>query len=111
MPAALRRYLETMKALPDGPLIGAVPVSLRKAGNADMNNQVTAMLCNLATDIADPIRRLEAIVTSSTDSKKRLEDIRDVIRTDMTWLGAPIIITGMARLWDRPSSPSNSPPS
>jgi diacylglycerol O-acyltransferase / wax synthase len=95
---ALRRYLETRNALPDGPLIAAVPVSLRKAGNADMNNQVTAMLCNLATDIADPIRRLEAIVASSTDSKKRLEDIRDVIRTDMTWLGAPIIITGMARL-------------
>ena len=95
---ALRRYLETRKSLPDGPLIAAVPVSLRKAGNADMNNQVTAMLCNLATDIADPIRRLEAIVASSTDSKKRLEDIRDVIPTDMTWLGAPIIITGMARL-------------
>ena len=76
---ALRRYLEARNALPDGPLIAAVPVSLRKAGNADMNNQVTAMLCNLATDIADPIRRLEAIVASSTDSKKRLEDIRDVI--------------------------------
>jgi hypothetical protein len=75
-----------------------VPVSLRKAGNAEMNNQVTAMLCSLATDIADPIRRLEAIVASSTDSKRRLEDIRDVIPTDMTWLGAPIIITGMARL-------------
>jgi diacylglycerol O-acyltransferase / wax synthase len=95
---ALRRYLETTKALPDGPLIAAVPVSLRRAGNADMNNQVTAMLCNLATDIADPLRRLEAIVASSTDSQKRLEDIRDVIPTDMTWLGAPIIITGMARL-------------
>ncbi|MBR1232825.1 wax ester/triacylglycerol synthase family O-acyltransferase [Bradyrhizobium sp. AUGA SZCCT0182] len=95
---ALRRYLELRKGLPDGPLIAAVPVSLRKAGNADMNNQVTAMLCNLATDIADPIRRLEAIVASSTDSKKRLEDIRDVIPADLTWLGAPIIITGMARL-------------
>ena len=95
---ALRRYLEVRNNLPDGPLIAAVPVSLRKAGNADMNNQVTTMLCNLATDIADPIRRLEAIVASSTDSKKRLEDIRDVIATDMTWIGAPIIITGLARL-------------
>jgi diacylglycerol O-acyltransferase / wax synthase len=95
---ALRRYLEARNALPDGPLLAAVPVSLRKAGNADMNNQVTAMLCNLATDIADPIQRLDAIVASSTDAKKRLEDIRDVIPTDMTWLGAPIMITGMARL-------------
>jgi WS/DGAT/MGAT family acyltransferase len=95
---ALRRYLETKNALPDGPLIAAVPVSLRKAGNADMNNQVTAMLCNLATDIDDPIHRLEAIVASSTDSKKRLEDVRDVIPTDLTWLGAPIVFTGMARL-------------
>jgi hypothetical protein len=45
-------YLQTRNALPDGPLIAAIPVSLRKTGNADMNNQVTAMLCNLATDIA-----------------------------------------------------------
>ena len=95
---ALRRYLEMRNGLPDGPLIAAVPVSLRKAGNADMNNQVTVMFCNLATDIAEPIRRLEAIVASSTESKKRLEDIRDVIPTDMTWIGAPIIITGLARL-------------
>ena len=59
------------------------------------------MLCNLATDIADPIKRLEAIVASSTDSKKRLEDVRDVIPTDLTWLGAPIIFTGLARLMAR----------
>ena len=107
---ALRRYLETRNALPDGPLIAAVPVSLRKAGDADMNNQVTAMLCNLATDIADPIRRLEAIVASSTDSKKRLEDIRDVIPTDLTWLGAPIIITGMARLMGQAKLAERLPP-
>ena len=66
-----------------------------------MNNQVTTMLCNLATDIADPIRRLEAIVASSTDSKKRLEDVRDVLPTDMTWIGAPIVITGLARLMNQ----------
>lgn len=98
---ALRRYLEMRGNLPDGPLIAAVPVSLRKAGNADMNNQVTTMLCNLATDIADPIRRLEAIVASSSDSKKRLEDVRDVLPTDMTWIGAPIVITGLARLMNQ----------
>jgi diacylglycerol O-acyltransferase len=95
---AMRRYLEMRNGLPEGPLIAAIPVSLRKAGNADMNNQVTAMLCNLATDISDPIRRLQAIVASSADSKQRLDDIRDVIPTNMTWLGAPIIITGLARL-------------
>jgi WS/DGAT/MGAT family acyltransferase len=98
---ALRRYLEMRGGLPEGPLIAAIPVSLRKAGNADMNNQVTTMLCSLATDIADPIRRLEAIVISSTDSKKRLEDVRDVLPTDMTWVGAPIFITGLARLMNR----------
>ena len=97
---ALRRSLETGMPFPTAPLIAAVPVSLRKAGNADMNNQVTAMLCNFAGfDVADPIRRLQTIVASSRPtSKKRLEDIRDVIPTDLTWLGAPIIITGMARL-------------
>jgi diacylglycerol O-acyltransferase len=94
---ALRRYLEMRRALPIESLIAAVPVSLRKAGNAEMNNQVTVMLCSLSTDIADPLRRLGAIVASATDSKARLDDVKNVIPTDVSWFGAPIVITGMAR--------------
>jgi len=41
---ALRRYLADDNALPKAPLLAAVPVSLRAAGNTEQNNQATIML-------------------------------------------------------------------
>jgi WS/DGAT/MGAT family acyltransferase len=95
---ALRRYLEKRGALPPDSLITAVPVSLREPGNTDINNQVTTMVCRLATDIADPIERLHVIKESSKDSKARLSDIKDVMPRDISWFGAPIVMTALARI-------------
>jgi WS/DGAT/MGAT family acyltransferase len=95
---ALRRYLRKRDALPAESLITAVPVSLREAGNTDINNQVTTMLCRLATEIADPVERLQAIKESSKDSKARLADIKDVMPRDISWFGAPIVMTALARM-------------
>ena len=59
---ALRRYLLEKDELPDKPLVAMVPVSTRtnEEKNA-MGNQVSAMYVQLATDISDPIKRLEKI--------------------------------------------------
>jgi WS/DGAT/MGAT family acyltransferase len=59
---ALRRYLLEKGELPDKPLVAMVPVSTRteKEKNA-MGNQVSAMYIQLATDVKDPIKRLEKI--------------------------------------------------
>ena len=51
---ALRRYLQEKGLLPDKPLIAGVPISLREPGDTRQNNQVSGMLCSIATDIADP---------------------------------------------------------
>ena len=51
---ALRRYLQEKGQLPDKPLIAGVPISLREPGDTRQNNQVSGMLCQIATDIADP---------------------------------------------------------
>ena len=68
---ALRHYLQTANALPRRPLVAFVPVSsLRELGNKDMSNQVSGMLCSLATNIADPAARLTEIVASSQAAKK-----------------------------------------
>jgi len=68
---ALRAYLSEQEALPDSPLVAMVPVSLRTAGDEDSGgNMVGTILCNLATDIEDPAKRLEAISTSMRDNKK-----------------------------------------
>ena len=55
---ALRRYLQEKGQLPDKPLIAGVPISLREPGDTRQNNQVSGMLCQIATDIADPAERL-----------------------------------------------------
>jgi diacylglycerol O-acyltransferase len=69
---ALRRYLEAQKALPKKPLIAMVPVSLHGETDAG-GNQVSLLLANLATHIADPVKRLQRIVQSTTEAKNKLK--------------------------------------
>jgi diacylglycerol O-acyltransferase len=67
---ALRAYLSEQEALPDAPLIAMVPVSLRSEHEQDSGgNMVGTILCNLATDVEDPAKRLEAISTSMHANK------------------------------------------
>ncbi|MBF6468777.1 wax ester/triacylglycerol synthase family O-acyltransferase [Nocardia beijingensis] len=69
---ALRAYLLDHVALPDKPLVAMVPVSLRPESDdgASGGNAVAALLCNLATDLADPAARLAAISSSMHRSKE-----------------------------------------
>ncbi|GAY14072.1 wax ester/triacylglycerol synthase family O-acyltransferase [Mycobacterium sp. shizuoka-1] len=67
---ALRAYLIEQDALPDRPLIAMVPVNLRSEDDTSSGgNMVGSILCNLATDTADPADRLAAIHDSVTGNK------------------------------------------
>ena len=66
---ALRQYLAGRGALPDEPLIAAVPISLREAGNTEYNTQATMVRVSLSTDIADPVARLRAIRDATSTAK------------------------------------------
>ena len=66
---ALRAYLIEQNALPDDPLTAMVPVNLRRGDDDRGGNMVGTFLCNLATDLDDPARRLEVISTSIRDTK------------------------------------------
>jgi diacylglycerol O-acyltransferase len=79
-------------------LIAGVPVNLREPGDTEMNNQVGAVLCNLATDIADPLERLAAITMSSRASKDSFADVKGIWPTKLSFFGAPILASGFARL-------------
>ena len=73
---ALRAYLDEQHALPDHPLVSMVPVSLRNEEDADSGgNMVGTILCNLATDLADPARRLETISESMRRNKKVFSEL------------------------------------
>ncbi|MES2951105.1 MAG: wax ester/triacylglycerol synthase family O-acyltransferase [Pseudomonadota bacterium] len=68
---ALREYLQAHHSLPKKPLVAMVPVSLHGETDAG-GNQVSLLLASLATDIADPLKRLQRIVESTTEAKERL---------------------------------------
>lgn len=71
--AALRKYLVELDALPPQPLVAMLPVAIRQKGDAGGGNAVGAILASLATDIDDPVKRLEAIVTSTKQAKQQLQ--------------------------------------
>ena len=59
---ALRRYFLEKDKLPVKPLVAMVPISTRtREEKGDAGNQVSSMLIQLATNVEDPIERLEVI--------------------------------------------------
>ena len=67
---AIRRYLQSINALPKKPLIAFVPMSLRNDESAS-GNQLSFLLANLGTHLDDPIRRLQLIHDSMNKGKRR----------------------------------------
>lgn len=66
---ALRRYLDEKTKLPKKPLVAMVPISTRSDNSEQSGNQLSAMLIQLATDIEDPIERLEKIYENTIRGK------------------------------------------
>lgn len=69
---ALRTYLQTHEGLPDEPLVGLVPVSIRPASGPDHGNALSFVLCNLATHLPDPADRLDLVRASMNAAKARM---------------------------------------
>ncbi|MFT6021325.1 MAG: diacylglycerol O-acyltransferase, partial [Saprospiraceae bacterium] len=67
---ALRRYLLEKEKLPLKPLVAMVPISTRTASEEnDQDNQISSMLIQLATNVEDPIERLETIHENTVRGK------------------------------------------
>ncbi|VIO71126.1 Putative diacylglycerol O-acyltransferase [Bradyrhizobium ivorense] len=108
----VRRYLISQGALPNKSLTAGVPISLREEGNADANNQVFGMICSIATDIEDPKQRLETIIAQSTKSKEMSHPLRALMPqvSNISLLGAPILVQIMALLYSRSDLSNVLPP-
>ncbi len=102
----VRRYLLEQGALPAKSMTAAVPISLREEGNTDSNNQVFGMICSIATNVADPKARLEAIIAQSTKSKEMSHPLRALMPqvSNLSMLGAPIMTQILALLYSRSKS-------
>ncbi|MEM6378391.1 MAG: wax ester/triacylglycerol synthase family O-acyltransferase, partial [Bacteroidota bacterium] len=67
---ALRRYLLEKDKLPIKPMVAMVPISMRaKQDKNPEGNKISSMLVQLATNIEDPIERLEAIHENTLTGK------------------------------------------
>ncbi len=109
---ALRRWLLDHDALPQIPLVAAVPVSIRTEDNQGASgNQISVMLAHLPTDVADPGQRLSAVADSMTRAKERFEAVPASILQDLSAV-VPTALAGLAtraffRLVTVPGPPFN----
>ncbi len=107
---ALRRFMKERNLLPRETLIAAVPVSLRAEGDDSMNNQVSMVRVDLATDIDDPAERFKAIHVSSEAAKAVVRELKPVLGTDVPVTGSPWFMTSIASLYGRSNLARRLPP-
>ncbi|MEO7954030.1 MAG: wax ester/triacylglycerol synthase family O-acyltransferase [Polaromonas sp.] len=99
---ALREYLLKHHSLPPKSLVASMPVSLRAepaadAGAQDLGNQVSMSLVELGTQIAHPLKRMNAILASTAKVKSSMQSLKSLLPTDYPSLLAPWLVGGLAR--------------
>ena len=97
----LRRYLARRGDLPKRSLIAGCPVSLRLPGDTDMDNKVTMMQVTLATDEADPVKRLTRIAHSAQIAKGFVADLAEGYDPNVSYPGMPGLMTRGAQIMER----------
>jgi WS/DGAT/MGAT family acyltransferase len=103
---ALRRYLGEHGRIPDRPLSAGIPVNLRQADDESAGTAIGMMVAELATNIAEPLERLDAIKASTAEAKRHLRELPPEARTSYTLLiNGPWIAGLMAGLADRAPVP------
>jgi WS/DGAT/MGAT family acyltransferase len=94
---ALRRYLNDHNALPDDPLVAAVPVSIRAEGEK-LGNRVSSMLAPLPTNVDDPAERLRLTHQAMLAAKEQHGALPADLLGDVTQFAAPALANQAARL-------------
>ncbi len=107
---ALRRYLETHETVPKAALTAMVPVALNDGSGPATANNNAAMLCSLATNVADPLLRLKAIRESSGLQKRVLGNFRNLIVPNFGLVGSGLLMRGAIDLYRRAGLADKLPP-
>ncbi len=110
----LRRLLEDRGEEVERSLVAMVPVSTRSEEQADgLGNQISGMLVSLASDIDDPVQRLDAISESAGVAKEQEKLHRGRLLGDLAQIAVPAVVSRMARavagarLFDKVRPPFN----
>ena len=94
--SALRRWLLDHDALPQTPLVVAVPVSIRtEDARGEHGNHVSVMMAELPTHIADPEERMMFMRSSMVDAKRHFQAVPASLLQDLSAL-IPTALSGLA---------------
>ena len=91
-------------------MLAAIPVSVRPEGNTELSNQVSMARMSLATNIKDPLERLQAINASSSHAKSLMSDVKSIMPTDFPSIGAPWLMSSIASTLTRARVANSLPP-
>ena len=96
----LRRYLEARDALPEQPLVCAVPVSVKSEEELrHFSNKVSVMSVRLPTHLDDPAAIVRAVQQESEAAKRSFEASNPELLLDwLDWTPGPLVNIG-ARLF------------
>jgi WS/DGAT/MGAT family acyltransferase len=108
---ALRRYFAAHKlAVPRKPMIAAVPISLRAAGDTSSDNQASLSFISLGTHLADPFKRLAHIKAASAAMKSTMGSLKSVLPTDFPSIGVPWLMEAARSIYGRAKVAEKIPP-
>ena len=96
---ALRRWLLDHDALPDSPLVAAVPVSVRSETDRGAGgNRVSTMIAPIPTHIADPAERLALVHQAMRAAKEQHGALPAELLADAAQFAMPALAGQAARL-------------
>ncbi len=96
---ALRRWLREHAALPAGPLVAAVPVSVRTEQDRGVaGNRISTLIAPLPTHLADPLERLRAAHQAMRAAKEQHGALPADLLADVTQFAMPALAGQAARL-------------
>ena len=98
----LRVWLQKHGALPEGPLVAAVPVSIRtEEQKGTHGNRVSAVITPLPTHLADPAGRLAAVHEAMGAAKDQHNALPADLLTDIAQFSMPALANQANRLATR----------
>jgi WS/DGAT/MGAT family acyltransferase len=107
----LRKYFAAHRlAIPRKPMIAAVPISLRPAGDASSDNQASLSFISLGTHLADPQKRLAHIRAASASMKATMGSLKSVLPTDFPSIGVPWLIEAARSVYGKAKVAEKIPP-
>ncbi len=98
----LRRYLQLHDCLPEESLVAMVPISVRSGQEDDTyQNRVSALFSDLATNEADPVKRLRRVQQAMTAAKEQFAAIPAEALQDFTQFAPPAVAARAMRMYSR----------